>query len=297
VTASDPWLRDNAWRMGQERARAWRRLNPRVPPDADADEIASLVYGCLTADRLGLPDAVMKAALAEAAKRFSPVDVLRFDPATGVIPDDVTEPPECVTAATRTARPGAKCDPTPERVSRYELLLDALVTTYSGDHYGVRLGASLPDVIALVPTLRPYRGAEGGENEDFTDIAYAITHVVYALNDYGRYRLRPEWLPQEFAYLKENLAQVIKDNDPETMGEFLDSLKAFGLTQEDPLIRTGMTFVMRTQHTDGSWGDREDSDPYVAYHSTWTAINGLMDYAWSGEGTSFPEALRRVREG
>jgi hypothetical protein len=35
----------------------------------------------------------------------------------------------------------------------------------------------------------------------------------------------------------------------------------------------------------------------VGYHSTWTAINGLMDYAWSGEGTSFPEALRRAREG
>jgi hypothetical protein len=297
VTASDPWLRDNAWRMGQERARAWRKLNPRVPPDADADEIASLVFGCLSADRLGLPDAAMKAALVEAAKRFTPIDFLQFDPATGVIPDNVTRPPECDTVGSRPARARRECDRTPERVSRYELLLDALVTTYSGDHYGVRLGSSVPEVMALVPGLRPYRGAEGGKNEDFTDIAYAITHVVYALNDYGRYRLRPEWLPQEFAYLKENLGQVIKDNDPETMGEFIDTLKALGLTEADPLIRTGMAFIMRTQHADGSWGDRDDKDPYTAYHSTWTAINGLMDYAWSGEGTSFPEALRRVREG
>jgi hypothetical protein len=299
VTAADPWLRDNAWRMGQERARAWRRQNPRVPPDADADEIAVLVSGTLSADRLGVPDAAMKPVLTEAAKRFGPVDFLQFDPATGVIPDTVTKPCECPMTSSRTVPlqcPQCEAQPV-ERVSRYELLLDALVTVYSGDHYGVRLGASLADVTALVPRLRPYRGAEGGRNADFIDIAYAVTHVVYALNDYGRYLLRPEWLPDEFAYLKENLAQVIANNDPETVGEFVDSLKAFGLTEQDPLIRTGMAFIMRTQHADGSWGARDDKDPYVAYHSTWTAINGLMDYAWNGEGTSFPEALRRAREG
>jgi hypothetical protein len=299
VAAADPWLRDNAWRMGQERARAWRRQNSRVPLDADADDIAALVFGSLSADRLGVPDAAMKPALAEAAKRFGPVDYLQFDPATGVIPDTVTKPCECPMTSSRAAPLQCRqCREQPiQRVSPYELLLDALVTTYSGDHYGVRLGASLAEVTALVPRLRPYRGAEGGRNEDFIDIAYAVTHVVYALNDYGRYRLRPEWLPDEFAYLKENLAQVITSNDPETMGEFLDSLKAFGLTEQDPLIRAGMAFIMRTQHADGSWGGRDDKDPYVAYHSTWTAINGLMDYAWSGEGTIFPEALRRAREG
>jgi hypothetical protein len=299
VTAADPWLRDNAWRMGQERARVWRRQNPRVPPDADADDIAALVSGSLSADRLGVPDAAMKPALTEAAKRFGPIDYLQFDPATGVIPDNVTKPCECPrTSSGATPLQCRECKEQPtEKMSPYELLLDALVTAYSGDHYGVRLGASLAEVTALVPRMRPYRGAEGGKNADFIDIAYAVTHVVYALNDYGRYRLRPEWLPDEFAYLKENFAQVITNNDPETMGEFLDSLKAFGLTETDPLIRTGMAFLMRTQHADGSWGDREDKDPYTAYHSTWTAINGLMDYAWSGEGTSFPEALRRAREG
>lgn len=298
VSAADPWLRDNAWRMGQERARAWRRLNPRVPPDADADGIATLVYGSLSADRLGVPDPAIKGALAEAARRFGPVDYLQFDPATGTIPDNVTRPCECEARNSHTAVQCKECDgEPPERVSPYELLLDALVTTFSGDHYGVRLGASLSDVTALVPRLRPYRGADGGNNKDFIEIAYAVTHVVYALNDYGRYRLRPEWLPDEYAYLKENLPQVINDNDPETTGEFIDSLKAFGLTEQDPLIRAGIAFIMRTQHADGSWGDRDDKDPYVAYHSTWTAINGLMDYAWLGEGTNSPEALRRAREG
>ena len=46
-TAADPWLKRTAWAMGQERARQWRRDNPRVPADADADDVASLVFGSL----------------------------------------------------------------------------------------------------------------------------------------------------------------------------------------------------------------------------------------------------------
>ncbi len=296
ATAADPWLKRNAWRMGQERARQWRRDNPRVRLDAGADEIASLVFGSHAADCLEVRDEQMKLALAEAARRFSAIDFLKFDPAKGFIPHDILE--ECEEGDPTNARAALKrddCSKPRKLLSPYEILLDALVTTYSGDRYGVRLGASLADIMALVPKMRPYRGVEGGKNDAFIDLAYAVTHVVYALNDYGAYRLRPEWLPHEFAFLKENLPQAITADDPETMGEFLDTLKSFGLTTEDPLIRSGMTFIMARQHADGSWGDRDDEDAYTPYHSTWTAINGLMDYAWSGERASFPEALRRAR--
>lgn len=296
-TAADPWLKSTALRMGQERARQWRRDNPRIPPDADADDVATLVFGSHAADGLGVADPAMKAALVEAAKRFSATDFLKFDPTIGVIPDNIVAPCEedDAPAHSRAARNRTNCGE-PTIMSRYELLTDALVATYSGERYGVRLGASLAEVTALLPRMRPYRVDEDA-NASFIDVTYAVTHVIYALNDYGRYRLRPEWLPDEFAYLKENLPRAITDNDPETMGEFLDTLKAFGLTEADPLIRTGMAFLMKTQHADGSWGDRDDKDAYTAYHSTWTGINGLMDYAFVGEGPNVPEALRRAREG
>jgi hypothetical protein len=293
ATAADPWLRQNAQKMGQERARQWRRENPAIPARATADDIASLVFGNLAADALGVREAAMKPLLAKAAERFSAVDYLKFDPKTGMIPQDI--PQACEGDEERNSRAGSKrCA---AFASPYDLLIDALTTTYSGDRYGVRLGASLPEVMALVPRMRPYRVTGEGDDSNFIDLTYAVTHVVYALNDYGKYRLRPEWLPQEYAYLRENLERSIKDDDPETTGEFVDTLKSFGLTGQDPLIRKGVEFIMRTQHADGSWGDRSDNDPYVAYHSTWTAINGLMDYAWAGEGVSFPEALRRAREG
>src|SRR5436853_493062 len=83
---------------------------------------------------------------------FGPVEFLKFDPAKGSIPRDIPDP-EC-----------DKCR-RPAMLTPYEVLLDALITTWSGEHFGVKLGAAFPEVAALVPTLRPYRGAEGGKNK------------------------------------------------------------------------------------------------------------------------------------
>src|SRR5258708_30243824 len=59
-SATDPWLKENAMRMGRERARLWRRRNRAVPPDADADGISDLVFGCHAAHALGGEDPKMK---------------------------------------------------------------------------------------------------------------------------------------------------------------------------------------------------------------------------------------------
>ena len=69
-------------------------------------------------------------------------------------------------------------------------------------------------------------------------------------------------------------------HDPETMGEFMDTLKSFGLKDSDPVIRSGMDFLLSTQNADGSWGDPKTDDIYLRYHPTWTAIDGLRDYKW-----------------
>lgn len=165
-------------------------------------------------------------------------------------------------------------------------ILDALAPVYIGDAYGVSFGAYLEDVTQWIPKLRPYRDRE--------DVAYTITHLVYVLNGYSRYRLRPEWLPEEFEFLRANLKQTIAADDPETVGEFLDTLKSFGLTEDDALIGSGTEFLLSRQNPDGSWGDPEAEDIYSRYHPTWTAIDGLRDYRWQGEGVTSVEALRRA---
>ena len=115
------------------------------------------------------------------------------------------------------------------------------------------------------------------------------------MNDYTLYKLRPEWLPQEYEYLKANFRLNIAGEDPETLGEFMDTLRSFGMDESDPLMRSGVEFLLSRQNPDGSWGEVQEADHYVRYHTTWTAMNGVMKYAWRGEGTVFPEALRRIR--
>jgi hypothetical protein len=297
ATAADPKLAALARRMGEERARAWRRLNPRVPADAEADHVEALIFGSHAADLLGVPGPGMREELQRAAGRFGAVDFLHFDPAREPPPDDV--PDACSRCRSDNARGRRRCTTCGGPLamkSAYDLLCDALISTYSGDRYGVPLGATYADVAALIPRLRPYRGYDNGSNPAFMETAYAVTHVVYTMNDYGTYRLKPEWLPQEFDFLLANFGVSIELDDPETMGEFVDSLKAFGMTEQDPAIAAGIEFLLETQQRDGSWGGRAEKDAYARYHPAWTAVDGLRDYAFArGEGVSFPEALERAR--
>jgi hypothetical protein len=79
-------------------------------------------------------------------------------------------------------------------------------------------------------------------------------------------------------------------------GEILDALKAFKLGDDDPLIRGGMDYLLSRQNADGSWGDPREKDIYLRYHPTWNAIAGLSEYAWAGEGLSFPEVRPLLEE-
>jgi hypothetical protein len=128
------------------------------------------------------------------------------------------------------------------------------------------------------------------------DALYAVTHVVYTLNDYSTYRLRPGWLPREFAFLKANVASACERKDEELLGELLDSLKAFGLRESHPLIIRGTNFLLAAQNEDGSWGDPDEENIRTRCHTTWTAIDGLRTYAWRGERLSRPEVKALLKQ-
>jgi hypothetical protein len=295
-TSADPELRWLALRMGQERAQQWRRDHPHVPEGASADEVVNLGSGSYAADCLGFPNHELKEEVRRAAARFKAEDFLRFDPAKEPVPDDIPQFCEkCDTQNSRGARVCRKCGRPRKMMNRFDVLEDAVVAAYTGDRFGVSLGRSYADVVRWAPSLRPYRGYDGGRNQEYDSVFYLITHIIYTLNDYSTYRLRPEWLPHEYEFLKSNLRHSIALDDPEAVGEFMDTLKSFGRTEADPLLRDGVEFLLSRQNPDGSWGDMRVRDIYNRYHPTWTAIDGLRDYAWRGEGVSYPEALRNLR--
>lgn len=289
TTAKNQKLREMARRMGQDRARQWRHDHTTIVA-TDADDLASLVYGIHNADLLlGNRDPKVKEELIEASRRFSPTDFLGFDPRRESPPADIPELcPKCGHHNPRGATVCEKCQTALTFRTRYDVWLDSLIRTYDGDVYGVTLGASYPDVLRWISRMRPY--PVSSDDEDlFNDVSYAVTHIVYTLNDYHQYRLSPAWLPQEFSYLKNNIEAAERFEDGELLGEFMDALRAFGEDDSSPEIQKATDYLLSRQNPDGSWGDLDETDMYTRYHSTWTAIDGLRQYGFHGERLRSPD--------
>jgi hypothetical protein len=288
-TSKDPKLCRTAREMGRERARLWRRHNPKVPRNADAEDLVNLVFGSYAADSLGVRDGPIKKELRRAVGNFTAHDYFGFDPAIEPPARDVPSQCACGVLNLRGRRRCRECKKHLVMMSRYSVWQDALIRSYIGERYGVRLGARYADAIKWLPEMRPYPQSSDGNQDDFYDAMYAVTHVTYTLNAYSRYQLSSDWLPFEYSFLKKNLSMMIQMEDPESMGEFLDSLKSFGLGEDHPLIRKGVDYLLSSQNADGSWGELEADDIYRRYHPTWTAIDGLREYAWRGRRLSFPK--------
>jgi hypothetical protein len=289
-TVRDERLRRLARGMALDCARRWQQTHRALPADADAETIADFVSGAQAAEGLGLRDDNLKEQLRRAAPRFSARDYLSFDPTTEPPPADV--PDECEYDGALNPRGAKFCRVCHRRLfmrTRFDVWYDALVAAYTGERYGVRLGASYEDVLKWLPVLRPFDAAGRGTDIEFMDAVYAVTHLVYTLDDFWTLRLDTRLLPREYAFLRAGLPKAVAARDPDMLGEIMDSLKSFGADDSDPLIRRGTEFLLAHQNADGSWGEA-GGDAYDRYHATETAVNGLCEYTLPRDGLSFPDA-------
>jgi len=291
--SADPLFKQQARAHGRAAARRWRDTHRTLPPNLSAIGIYNWASGSSVADDLGLIDDPIRHALATAAKRFPPEDYLDFNPAREGPPSDIPASCErCRKSNPRGEKFCRRCGQRLEMKSPLDVLYYALVATYSGHHYGIWMGGEFADVVQWLPSVRPYVPPSDAND---TAVPYAVTHIVYTFNDYSLFRLRPEWLPAEFEYIRSNAQSAIRNHDPELLGEYIDSLQAFGVPDSDPLVRSGINYLLARQNPDGSWGDPAEQDVYTRYHTTWTGIGGVMRYAWRGERVTVPEALRRLK--
>jgi hypothetical protein len=288
ATSRDASLRQLARSRAQELAQRWSRLHPVVPPGASPDLVLDFVVVRYGLSRLGVRDVVLNAQIRAAAERFSAEDLLGFNPVSEAPANNLPYECDCGLKNQRGRTFCKQCRRRLEMQSRYRVWMRALASTYIGGRCGILFGARYLDVLKWLPTMRPYPVGAGEDIEFLRDAIYAATHIVYTLNDYGTYRLRPGWLPREFAFLKANVAGACERKDPEILGELLDSLKAFGLRATHPLIIRGTGYLLAEQNEDGSWGDAHEENIHTRCHTTWTAIDGLRTYAWRGERLSHP---------
>lgn len=283
ATSRDAALRQLARSRAHKLARRWRRVHPIVPRDATTNLVLDFVMVSYALSRIGVRDVVLNAQIRAAIKRFSVEDLLGFNPVKEPPPNDLPYPCDCDFKNQRGRKFCKQCKKRLENQSPYRVWMEALANTYVAGRCGLRFGAGYLDVLKWLPKLRPYPDSGGKEVELLRDAIYAVTHVVYALNDYGTYRLRPGWLPREFEFLKANVANACEREDPEILGELLDALRAFGLNARQPLIMRGTSYLLEAQNKDGSWGDPDEGNIRTRCHTTWTAIDGLRSYAWRGE--------------
>jgi hypothetical protein len=116
--------------------------------------------------------------------------------------------------------------------------------------------------------------------------AYALTHEIYALTQYGD---RPElatFVPEERSYLEVALPLLlmrsVRQGDPDLGGELLECMHLLGLSA-DPSYRLGVEFLLDAQNQDGSWGryEREREQlgalvrPAYQLHTTLVAVAAL----------------------
>ncbi|MFZ0062450.1 MAG: hypothetical protein WAL47_10485 [Pyrinomonadaceae bacterium] len=287
ATSRDASLRQLARSRAHKLARRWRRLRPVVPLDATTNLVLDFVMVSYALRRLGVQDVVLNAQIRTAIKRFSVEDLLGFNPVKEPPADDLPYPCDCGFKNQRGRKFCKQCKKRLENQSHYRVWMEALANTYVAGRCGLLFGAGYLDVLKWLPKLRPYPDGGGKEVELLRDAIYAVTHVVYALNDYGTYRLRPGWLPREFEFLQANVASACERDDPEILGELLDALRAFGLDATHPLIMRGTRYFLAAQNKDGSWGDPDEENIRTRCHTTWTAIDGLRTYAWRGERSAF----------
>lgn len=282
--AADAGISREALRLAEERGKDWRRRNTHIPDGIGIDDLCSTAYGYIPVELMGMGDPNLKEQIRRAVGRFTAIDFLGFDPKREGVPADI--PHACEKCGLRCARGVTVCTRcgTPLQVSSpYDVLCDALITTYNGQLLGIELGAAYSEVLRCVPPMRPYKASLKEKGSDFYPMAYCVTHVIYTLNDYTLYRLRPESLPHEYEFLRSHLRENIEGDDPETLGEFVDTLKSFGVREEEPLLREAIEYLLPRQNRDGSWGDPKERDIYVRYHTTWTVIGALLDYSFVGE--------------
>ena len=243
---------------------------------ADADTITQLVFGSLSSD------SVRRGPFSEAGDPSCGIKLqrgtlflVRSDDGNPP-PTDVPEDCECGVANYRGETKCGSCGESLDTRSRYEVWLVALIRSYLGERYGVKLGAKYSDVLKWLPHMRPYPTVDDASAADFGWSIYAITHIVYTLNDYNSYQLNRRWLPDEYQALSSSLDAFISMDDPETVGEILDCRTSFKVNNSNPLIQRGARYLLDRQNPDGSWGEI-DGDAQTFMFETTPQLRRSMD--------------------
>jgi hypothetical protein len=226
----------------------WLEGHPRLPDATSVEDVIfRYAYGAYTTTRVGLDSRRLRRDLTAEARTLKRREVFGFDP---------------------------KREP-PPTLDDWQY---AMVAAHIAEGVGMRLGCSVRDIAAWRRVMQPYpRPRVSKPDSKGWSAFFAVTHLVYVLNDYNLYLLPREPFLPEIELLRASCEIGMTDDDVEGIGEAIDALLALGEAHDDPLLVRARSKVLSMQNRDGSWGRRAD-EPYTRLHKTWVALDGLTRY-------------------
>lgn len=196
-----------------ELAAVWRSRNRgrRLSSATGPSELLDLMQGVYTLECLGTGDGSLRQQLVERCAAYGVEDFLKYDPAAGEPGGGVREDCPCGTRPPVGARECPGCRRPAVPMSKFDVWLEALVWTFHGCRMRIGLGACFFDVLRQLggafAALYPRRHELS--QKDCHYLCYALTHVVYALNNFGERSLPQSLFPPPVVdFMCEQLHQV-----------------------------------------------------------------------------------------
>eukprot|EP00966_Prymnesium_polylepis_P054016 1248641-Prymnesium_polylepis.1 len=149
-------------------------------------------------------------------------------------------------------------------MNRFDVWLEALVWSFHGCRMRIGLGGCFFDVLRQVcgAFARDYPRRDELERKERHYLCYALTHVIYALNNFDERSLSPRLFPPTVpAFMREQLRLAIREDDPDMAGELLDCLKCLGDGGEHITAAEGFLLASQSK-ADGGWVCKGEADLY-----------------------------------
>ena len=286
----------HALKVAHRLAAEWRSRAAKVhklPPNMSPTELLDMMQGLYSLECLGLEEPNLHEQLFERSAAFGAVDFFKYDPNVGEPAANLREVCMCGAKPPAGAAECPGCRRATIPMSKFDVWLEALVWGFHGCRMRIGLGACffsiLKQVCGAFGALYPKRKELCEKDRHY--LTYALTHVIYALNNFDERSLPPSLFPPEVpAFMREQLKHAIKANDPDLAGELLDCLKCLGEGGSDSAVAAEKFLVRCQSAADGGWVCKGEADLYSRYHASLVAVAALLDHSYAAHGSCFPRA-------
>lgn len=253
-----------------------------------------------------LDDAV--AALRSAVASHSAEDILRFDATRfhNTLPTQSYCRPcgEFQKGSKGGVCPNEGCGRLLTAEDDFEFLCESLVWTSLFRELGLNpvqtadAEVSFECILRLIKCMRPYRSLEDRGIDSFKLQCYFLTHLTFVLTKWGACAMQPRSLfIEEYLFLLANMDVVIRMDDAELVGEFLQALHILAVPHSSAVMQKGYHYLISHERKGtmrGNWV--QSSAPfYQKYHAAYCGIIGLAEFVFDPK-ESFPKEFAKFFE-